>query len=247
MVNYESSLRQRDLGGSLMLKRQVSPTVTVTNDRYPPHSNKLVNTTNTYEAERERNRLRGSYGGYYGKSYSVGRGDEQQLNNAANSYYSSYHDSTSPAKMHATQYRPPLASGSFNNRVNLSSPGRSPIRGASSSSSGFYNDNLTSRGAEDPGYTNQRDMMPSQRSAVSKSSDRYNYDNYHDSPRHKMMLANERIVESRLEEAPQPAPNEIIHRPSKREVDRTDLTRMRKKYKNKISANVSGTKFEIGK
>lgn len=54
--------------------------------------------------------------------------------------------------------------------------------------------------------------------------------------------AHDRIV---TDSPPDEAVSEPV-RPPKKEIDRTNLTRMRKKYKNKISANISGTKFEIG-
>lgn len=41
-------------------------------------------------------------------------------------------------------------------------------------------------------------------------------------------------------------PTAPVPKPPKKEINRDHLTRMRKKYKNKITANIAGTKFEIG-
>jgi hypothetical protein len=51
----------------------------------------------------------------------------------------------------------------------------------------------------------------------------------------------EELSVRRDDEPTAPAP-----KPPKKEINRDHLTRMRKKYKNKITANIAGTKFEIG-
>lgn len=214
MVNYESSLRQKNLA-SLMLKRQ-GP-ASGANDKY--YQPKLVN-----DVERDRDRLRSTA---YTKNYN---------NRDESNYYNSYPDNPNHTTMNSSNNRYQVVPGSYHNQQTKLSPGRSSVPGLPIDNK-YYGENLTRRDDLREISENSNRGVP-RRSVMSNNE--WSASNEH----HKIAPPNERIVaDSKFDEAPPFVEN---HRPSKKEVDRSDLTKMRKKYKNKISANISGTKFEIG-
>lgn len=215
MVNYESSLRQKNLA-SLMLKRQ-GPAASANDKFYQP---KLVN-----DVERDRDRLRSTT---YTKNYN---------NRDESNYYNYYPDNPNHTTMNSSNNRYQVVPGSYQNQQTKLSPGRSSVTGLPIDNK-YYGENLTRR--DDLREISENSNRGVPRRSVMSNSEWSASNNEHN----KIAPPNERIVtDSKFNEAPQFTEN---HRPSKKEVDRSDLTKMRKKYKNKISANISGTKFEIG-